>query len=114
NGGGWFLDDLVADPANRDQTIASLWELVWAGRVTADSFAPVRAKVQGTRAAPRRASRTRTVRIGARRRGIGSLRGPAPVTVAGRWSMVSRPELSATEQVADAVLGLLDRYGVVT
>ena len=110
-GGSWLLDDLVTG-SQVDDAPGALWELVWAGHVTCDTFAPVRARLAGTRGTVRRPSRSRTLRAGARRARIGA-RAPIPTT-AGRWSAVRRTEVSITERVADEVLGLLDRYGIVT
>jgi len=78
---------------------ASLWELVWMGLVTNDTFAPLRALGQKTRAH--------------RRRG----RHAPPTATAGRWSLVA-PLLSSppspTERLHARTLVYLDRHGVVS
>lgn len=87
---------------------AALWELVWAGEVTNDSFAPLRA---GRRAGSERRAQLRRGTRFARRR-----RGPAPHLV-GRWSLTAPlfrdPPPFGPRMRAFAEL-LLERYGVVT
>ena len=130
--GASFWGDLVAAagaaglPYDDDSVLAGLWDLVWAGEVTNDSLAPVRALVSG-------AGRTRPPRRGPSRRGPGRLRGASrigvgrprvggptaagPPTAAGRWSLVAPlrlADLSDTEAGLARAAQLLDRYGVVT
>ncbi|TWS19273.1 ATP-dependent helicase [Tsukamurella asaccharolytica] len=103
-GGAFFYRQLTG------ATPEALWDLVWAGRLTGDTFAPVRARLAGGRRAtahrtPRRAPRAR-YRVAADQ---------APPMVAGRWSLPPAPaEASATEQSAALAEQLLERYGVVT
>ena len=121
-GGAYFapqLSDMIRSRMPDDEAAAvsetsvvdALWNLVWAGRVSNDTFSPVRTLLAGgTQAhrAKRRPPRARAYRGG-------GLRRPAPrPTVGGRWSVlpVRAPEL-AVRQAATASL-LLDRYGVVT
>jgi ATP-dependent Lhr-like helicase len=76
---------------------AALWDLVWAGRITNDTFAPLRAL--GRRAPSR-----------PRRRGVDPLAG-------GRWSLVEEllaPGVSATERALARAHMLLERYGIVS
>ncbi|MDN4642026.1 ATP-dependent helicase [Agreia sp. PsM10] len=98
------------------ELVTALWDLVWAGRVTNDTLAPLRSLTGGgksahstKRAAPRSklyrgrsyARPTMVTRIG-------------PPTAGGRWSLLPEPETDAT--VRGHALGdlLLERYGVVT
>ncbi len=93
-------------PYDEEVVLAALWDLVWAGAVTNDSLAPLRAMV-GSRS---RSSR----RGGGKPRG---LRRTGPPEVAGRWSLVApllEPVPSPTEAAAARALQLLDRYGVLT
>ncbi|MFW6599912.1 ATP-dependent helicase [Propionibacteriaceae bacterium Y2011] len=108
-GGGWFVEDLVPEGGNTGDTLDALWELAWAGLVTSDTLAPLRARLAGTRGAVRRTPQTRTRRATARR-----IRPPVRPGATGRWSLVRRSEVSLTARIADEVLGLLDRYGVLT
>ncbi len=89
--------------------LAALWDLVWAGEVTNDSLAPVRAFVDRRRGSkPRRAGR---------RPRVGQLREAGPPTAAGRWSLV-RPLLGSgqpdTKITTARALQLVERYGVLT
>ena len=105
------MPDDEAAAVSETSVVDALWNLVWAGRVSNDTFSPVRTLLAGgTQAhrAKRRPPRARAYRGG-------GLRRPAPrPTVGGRWSVlpVRAPEL-AVRQAATASL-LLDRYGVVT
>ena len=89
------------------QVLDALWDLVWAGEVTNDTFAPLRAL---------RWKRTGT---GARQggRGRGRLTALGPPEAAGRWSLV-QPDAAAparpTERLHAQSLALLERHGVVT
>ena len=110
----------------------ALWELVWAGLVTNDTFAPVRSLVAGGSAAHRQKPRTPRGRT-AGRRGAARLRardaalsrpssertpGPAeagdPTGLSGRWSLLDPEPLEPTLRASASAELLLDRYGVVT
>jgi ATP-dependent Lhr-like helicase len=104
--GAEFWHDLVAaaglDPA---EALPVLWELVWAGEVTNDAWAPLRAKrrygVPSAERRPRRFSRTR---------------GTGQVATAGRWSLAARlfdSDGAARDRRPLAEL-LLERQGIVT
>jgi ATP-dependent Lhr-like helicase len=86
-----------------------LWDLVWAGEVTNDTFAPLRA-LRWKR--PARAS-GRTPRAG-------RLTSLGPPEAAGRWSLVGAAvadedptPASPTERLHQLALALLDRHGVL-
>ncbi|HWJ98577.1 MAG TPA: crosslink repair DNA glycosylase YcaQ family protein, partial [Acidimicrobiales bacterium] len=97
--------------------LAALWDLVWAGEVTNDSLAPLRAFVS--------ASGGRRSSSGPAPRGRprpGRLSRLGPPTGAGRWSLVSslrgplpgQAPPSATEIAHARAMQLLERYGVLT
>ncbi|HUQ78616.1 MAG TPA: DEAD/DEAH box helicase [Patescibacteria group bacterium] len=86
--------------ADRD-VLDALWDLVWAGEVTNDTFGPLRAL---------RWKRT----DGKRRRGPGRLTSLGPPEAAGRWSLVEPPLGTPTERLHATALALLDRHGIVT
>jgi ATP-dependent helicase Lhr and Lhr-like helicase len=97
--------------ADDRETIDALWDLVWAGVVTNDSFAAVRAAVsgRGRKAAAPRAGRARP----------GSLTVLGPPKAQGRWSLVERelaglPAASPTESGVALAGTLLERHGVLT
>jgi ATP-dependent Lhr-like helicase len=94
-----------------ERTVAdALWDLVWAGVVTNDSMAPLRAFLGGS--APLTRSR------GGRRPRPGRVTSRAgPARAAGRWSLVADllvPDVPPTERAAVLAAQLLDRHGIVT
>lgn len=138
-GGGYFfrqltdvaggMDAVLSD----DAVVSALWDLVWAGRVTGDTFAPVRAMIAGGRTAHRqvakapRARAPRMSRLGRQgagllgspglnggRYGSSAAAAPTPPLAVGRWSALPAPELDPTIHARGTAELLLDRYGVVT
>ncbi|MGH3941382.1 MAG: ATP-dependent helicase [Pseudonocardiaceae bacterium] len=96
--------------------VAALWELVWAGLLTNDSLAPLRAAVSGRSAAhrPRRsaAPRGRYARLR-----VGHPPMPAragPPTAAGRWSLAPAPAADPTRRTHARTEAFLERHGVLT
>jgi ATP-dependent Lhr-like helicase len=90
--------------------LTALWDLVWAGHVTNDSLAPLRAMAGG-----RPARRPPTSPRGRPR--PGRLARMGPPSAAGRWSLVApllAPAPSATETAHARAMQLLERYGVLT
>ncbi|MGH4023580.1 MAG: Lhr family helicase, partial [Pseudonocardiaceae bacterium] len=101
-------------PADTD-LVTALWELVWAGLLTNDSLAPLRAKVSGRSAThrPRRpAPRGRYAQMRARRPAMPSRSGPP--TAAGRWSLAPAPESDPTRRAHARAEAFLERHGVLT
>lgn len=137
-GAQFFRPLSAAVGAPDDQRLAdALWSLVWQGRVTNDSLAPLRALVSGgpggassaAHRAPRRAARGRlyrgrvamapTASGGPGAHGPGGSNGllasrAGPPSTAGRWSLAPTGDPDATERAHAAGELLLDRYGVVT
>jgi ATP-dependent Lhr-like helicase len=110
--GASFWTDLVAATGTADERVllAALWDLVWAGEVTNDTLAPVRALSWG-----RGSSSGRGKKAPSGRPRPGALRRAGPPTGAGRWSLVSyEPRPSQTEIAHAKALQLLDRHGVLT
>ncbi|WP_431680754.1 ATP-dependent helicase [Kitasatospora sp. KL5] len=97
--------------------VEALWDLVWAGYVTNDSLAPLRALLGSGRTAGSTAHRapraTPRGRYGGAGRAFGSRR-PGPPTAAGRWSLLPEPSAEATARAAAQAQSLLDRHGVLT
>jgi ATP-dependent Lhr-like helicase len=96
------------------EVLDALWDLVWAGEVTNDSLAPLRAYVQGP-------SSGRSERQQLRRQRLPTApfrsRRAAPPTGAGRWSLVRQGQVgqpTATERAHALALQLLERHGVLT
>ncbi len=102
----FWLDLVDALGLPREELHAALWDLAWAGEVTNDAFAPLRA--------PRLRSVPRADRRGRR---FASRRGAAGQAVQGRWSLTAPlfenapaagPRLRAQAEL------MLERYGIVT
>ncbi|MCU4186918.1 DEAD/DEAH box helicase [Acidiferrimicrobium sp. IK] len=118
--GACFFRELGLPGASDQEIVEALWDLVWAGEVTGDAFAAVRATVavsgSGRRAAVRRSTgRPGLARPRPRLGGIGVL---GPPRGQGRWSLVER-ELGLRSptptEAGVAVAGqLLERHGVLT
>jgi ATP-dependent Lhr-like helicase len=116
-GGAYFFRQLSDATGLLDDTQVStaLWELVWAGVVSGDTFAPVRALLSGT-------ARTTTAHRTPRRapRGRAYLPRPSmptrsgPPAVAGRWSLLPDRVSDNTVRAHATADMLLERYGVLT
>jgi ATP-dependent Lhr-like helicase len=118
HGGGYFFRQL-ADGQDSDGLKEALWELVWAGWVTGDTFAPVRAMLAGSRrpggrrSAPAHRHRRPPPRLGRYSVAQAQHRAADP-TVAGRWSALPMPEPDSTLRAHFSAELLLGRYGVLT
>ena len=107
-GGACFFADLAATiEADTAELAEALWDLVWAGEVTNDAFAPLRA--------PRLTVARR--RQAESRRRFSRRRGGTPPHLQGRWSLTAPlfadapahgPRMRALAEL------LLERYGIVT
>ncbi len=101
------LSDVVGS-TNDAELLLAIWELVWAGVVSNDTLAPLRALVGGG---------SRPVARPAARRGR---RGPAfpsrlgPPAGAGRWGLVPERAADPTRRMHAVAEQLLERHGLVT
>ncbi len=106
-----FFTDLLADVAlDPAQVQEALWDLVWAGEVTNDAFAPLRAPRLTLARARQAGGRSAARRFGARR-------GGAQPTVQGRWALtetIFRREPEPGQRRRTVAELLLERYGIVT
>lgn len=114
-GGAYFFRQLA--PGISESTLKdALWQLIWAGWVTGDTFAPVRALLTGTGARKRSAPAHRARR--APRLSRYSVAHPqtrtSDPTVAGRWSALPAPEPDSTLRAHYQAELLLNRHGVLT
>lgn len=111
-GGAYFFRQLGAAVGSTDdrELATALWDLVWAGLVTNDTFAPLRSHLGG-KAAPRRAPRARAYR--GRTPSLLTVQS-GPPAVAGRWSLLPLAEGDTTVRAKATAEALLDRYGIVT
>ncbi|MFD4209156.1 DEAD/DEAH box helicase [Micromonospora tulbaghiae] len=90
----------------------AVWDLVWAGHLTNDTLAPLRAALGAGGAHRSRPSAPRT-----RYRRPGRVALPSrggPPTMAGRWSRLPERDLDPTRRAAALADLLLERHGVVT
>ncbi len=137
-GGAYFfrtLSDAIYQQAggvDDDTLLGALWDLTWAGYLTNDTLAPLRALLSGGRTAHRRAPQgPRRGRYASRPGALGGLVGGAgrsgatpgrpsfparsgPPSAAGRWSLLPPAESDATVVAYATAEILLERYGVVT
>jgi ATP-dependent Lhr-like helicase len=101
--GASFFRDLyeAVGGGSPEETLEALWDLVWAGEVTNDTLAPLRALMWGK----------------ARSRGRGRPRMPSvsPPAGSGRWYLVDSlvGEVASTERAAALATMVLERHGVV-
>lgn len=116
-GGAYFFRQLADNPT--DELKAALWELVWAGWVTGDTFAPVRAVLTGTgrptgrRGTPAHRQRQRPPRLSRYSVAHAQTRTTDPA-VAGRWSALPAAEPESTVRAHFRAEQLLTRHGVLT
>jgi ATP-dependent Lhr-like helicase len=115
-GGAYFFRQLAQGEIGETALKAALWELIWAGRVTGDTFAPVRALLGGAgtrkRSAPAHRGR-RPPRLSRYSVAHPQSRSTEP-TVAGRWSALPHPEPDSTLRAHYQAELLLTRHGVLT
>lgn len=121
-GGAYFFRQLAEAalpdaPGREAQLKTVLWELIWAGWVTGDTFAPLRALLAAGRApgrsTPAHRQRRRPPRLSRYSVAAATARTVDP-TVAGRWSALPAPEPDATLRAHHRAALLLDRHGVLT
>ncbi|WP_308250181.1 Lhr family helicase [Sphaerisporangium fuscum] len=107
-GGALFFRDLANRAESLDDTALAgvLWDLVWSGRVSGDTLAPLRAALGSGRPA-HRATSTR------RRRAVLPTRS-GPPTVSGRWWLLPEPSGDPTQRAHAQAEVLLERHGVIT
>ncbi len=116
-GGAMFWGQLrtgVIGPTD-NELLTALWDLVWAGELTNDSLAALRATTSGsTRRAGAPGKRAAVGRARGRPTRLGRI---GPAGGAGRWSLVAsllEPRPSATESAHAAATQLVERHGIVT
>jgi len=128
-GGAFFFRALSEAVGSSDDNglLDVLWDLLWAGRLTNDTLAPLRARLTGGRTAHRSRPATPRARYGGGRyaglraaRSASGLGRPSlpnrsgPPTAAGRWSLLPPREADVTLRAHAGAEVLLERHGVVT
>ena len=132
--GACFTFDLVGGVVGdgdwgETEVEAAIWDLVWAGRITNDTFLPLASLGKRKRSAAarparglprgwRRGPRAGTAPAGMRAGVSGTRRGRAGMLAGGRWSLVgdlapAAGRVSDTEWAHAMATLLLDRHGVV-
>ncbi|RKR75615.1 ATP-dependent helicase [Frondihabitans australicus] len=119
-GGAYFFRQLAdavgataAQPLLDKDLETAIWDLVWQGQITNDTFAPLRVQAGGRPPRPRTPSRSRASYRGRVPRSA-MPRQSGPPTVGGRWSLLPLAEPDATVRAAAQAELLLERHGVVT
>jgi ATP-dependent Lhr-like helicase len=115
-GGAYFFRQLGQLLGSSDDSAlaATVWDLVWAGRVGNDTLAPLRGLTRaggGSHRVRRSPPRARVTS------GLGRPTMPTrggPPDMAGRWFLLPEVEPDATRRAHAAAEGLLDRHGIVT
>ncbi|CRZ15739.1 ATP-dependent helicase [Mycolicibacterium neworleansense] len=114
HGGAYFFRQLT-DQAAESELKTALWELIWAGWVTGDTFAPVRALLSGPRRSgtPAHRQRQRPPRLSRYSVARPHSRAADPM-VSGRWSSLPGAEPDSTVRAHFQAELLLNRHGVLT
>jgi ATP-dependent Lhr-like helicase len=115
-GGGAYFFRRLSDAAGSTDDKAmeqALWDLVWAGRLTNDTLAPLRSLTTGGRTAHRSRRPPPRARIGSRPRSPQLPSRTGPPTAAGRWSLLPELEQDPTRRAHASAEALLERHGVV-
>ncbi|KHO23343.1 ATP-dependent helicase [Mycolicibacterium setense] len=114
HGGAYFFRQLT-DQAGESELKNALWELIWAGWVTGDTFAPVRAMLSGPRRSgtPAHRQRQRPPRLSRYSVARPHSRAADPM-VSGRWSALPGVEPDSTVRAHFQAELLLNRHGVLT
>ncbi|TFD08961.1 ATP-dependent helicase [Cryobacterium sp. TMT1-2-2] len=118
SGGAYFFRQLADAVGSQDdkELVQALWDLVWAGLINNDTFAPVRSLLAGGHTAHRQSRAVPRARLhrgrSMPRPSLPSRSGPP--TVSGRWSILPVADDSPTRRAHALGETLLERYGVVT
>ncbi|BBY78816.1 DEAD/DEAH box helicase [Mycolicibacterium parafortuitum] len=121
-GGAYFFRQLSVDGVSAESLKEALWQLIWAGYVGGDTFAPVRALLAGSKgpgsrraAAPAHRHRRapRLSRYSLSTTSLSAHRDTDP-TVAGRWAALPVAEVDTTVRAHYQADQLLARHGVLT
>jgi len=102
--GASFLAGLRLADTTDTELLGALWDLVWAGEVTNDSLAPLRAMLTGGRTEARHAR--------LRRPGLPTRTGPP--AGAGRWSLTATLAQPDADNAYTRAQQLIERHGVLT
>ena len=110
----WNQIRAAAPGATDTELLNALWDLVWAGEITNDSLAPLRAVISGGLGSGKRSAAPAGQRGRPR---PGRLSRLGPPAGGGRWSLVApllQPRPTPTAIAHASALQLLERHGVLT
>ncbi len=110
-----LLAEAGEPPCDEGSALAALWDLLWAGLISNDTFAPLRARLGGSRTkhTARRAPRARYGRLNSTLRAPTALR-VGPPSAVGRWFQLPAPETDPTRLNHARAAAYLQRHGVLT
>ncbi len=123
--GGWLAEQAAVVQSAGDRAVASaIWDLVWAGRLTNDTLAPLRTVLASGRPAPLGADGQSAAGAGRRPSSPPVMRRPSfsrgalvarsgPPTVSGRWSVLPPLDPDPTRRKHALAQTLLARHGIV-
>ena len=110
-GGGFLFTDLLQPTTTSDELREAMWDLVEAGALSPDSFAPIRARLAGGKTAHRARRRPSRSRVRSGRTSFANL---TPPDMVGRWAASPAIDRDATRRSVALGEAWLDRYGVLT
>ncbi len=115
-GGAYFFRQLSDAVGSTDDQamLAALWDLVWSGRLSNDTLAPLRALIGGGKTAHRARRTPPRGRMASRPGRPAMPTRTGPPSAAGRWSLLPELEEDATRRAHASAEALLERHGVVT
>src|SRR4051794_4985717 len=114
-GGAWFFRQLAQQVGATDDKAlsATLWELVWSGRISNDTLTPLRALTRSGTPSHRTKRPPARPRMSSTTRGGGVPLRTGPPETAGRWALLPELDTDPTRRAHAAAERLLDRHGVV-
>lgn len=125
DGAGWFVKQLIpriteirdnGEMIDPTEVYQALWQLVWRGVLTIDTWSALRNLSQMTITPKPRPVRARHGRHS--RASFSASRTTEPRlslnTMAGRWSLIPRQPIADTERALALAENMLDRFGVIT
>lgn len=119
NGGAYFMRQILVqlEESDPEEVAGAMWQLVWSGYITTDTWAALRAltsplPTQRGRAA-HRVLRSRRGHTHLAAKAPSPRAGPGINSLTGRWSAVIRDTVTPTRRVLAWVENMQDRYGVI-
>ncbi|QGY29162.1 ATP-dependent helicase [Pantoea cypripedii] len=118
DGSGWFVRQLLPrltdEHSDASLIYEAMWDLAWRGYLTTDTWSALRTLSSNTSAPRARPSRHRRGRLSYATPAARISTGPALNSMAGRWSLITRPAIADTERALALTENMLDRFGVIS